>query len=214
MIHHTLLKKEIITLKYSIEDLRSWFFLLFLVKGQESNSWYFYNFEFHTWNITNWASLSTKTCNKYFIILFNKIQTPIIWNKSCYLFGILDQLNTNTFTDSRVWLFWFNATKIRVLVRWKYSINDIVRFQLSDDYITIWYQMSLSGVLIREDIMMKILTFFPKQFPLHGKHLQMDCVWRLFQVLVSCMFCRPIFGLFCEFLAFLPHVNQLICLEI
>uniref|UniRef100_A0A8C6VJN9 Uncharacterized protein n=1 Tax=Naja naja TaxID=35670 RepID=A0A8C6VJN9_NAJNA len=79
------------------------------------NIGYFNNFEANSRNVSNSMTLPTEASNQDFIILLvpyyiyqciylNKIQTAIIGNKSCNLLAILDQLNSNTLPDGRIWL--------------------------------------------------------------------------------------------------------------
>uniref|UniRef100_A0A8C6VJP9 Uncharacterized protein n=1 Tax=Naja naja TaxID=35670 RepID=A0A8C6VJP9_NAJNA len=69
------------------------------------NIGYFNNFEANSRNVSNSMTLPTEV--PYYIyqcIYLNKIQTAIIGNKSCNLLAILDQLNSNTLPDGRIWL--------------------------------------------------------------------------------------------------------------
>jgi hypothetical protein len=90
-------------------DLRSGLFLLLLVQSQERDTSDLYDLETDTRNITNSTTLTTETGNQNFIVFINIVQTTIVGNESSNLLTVLDKLNTNTLTNSRVRLLGFNT---------------------------------------------------------------------------------------------------------
>ncbi len=69
--------------------------------------------ELHSGNVSYSLSFASLSGNKNFIVDFHKVQASVPWNKGSDLFGVLDQLNTGNFTNSRIGLFRFNTTKGR-----------------------------------------------------------------------------------------------------
>uniref|UniRef100_A0A8C5S3B7 Uncharacterized protein n=1 Tax=Laticauda laticaudata TaxID=8630 RepID=A0A8C5S3B7_LATLA len=63
-------------------------------------------------NVTNSMSFSTKA--NQLIIYLNEVQTTIIGNKSCYFLPILDELDSDTFSNSRIWLLSLYTTKMKI----------------------------------------------------------------------------------------------------
>lgn len=90
--------------------LRSRSLLLFFVKCKQRNISNFHYFESNSWNVTHSMTFATKTCNQYFIVFLDVIQTAIPRYKSCDFLAVFDQLNSHTFTNGGVWLFSFYAT--------------------------------------------------------------------------------------------------------
>merc|ERR1711915_183024 len=47
-------------------------------------------------------TFTTESCDQNFVVFFYKIETTILGDESCDLLSILDQLDTDTFTNGRV----------------------------------------------------------------------------------------------------------------
>ena len=90
-------------------NLWSGLFLLFLVQSKERDTSDLDNLETDTRNITNSTTLTTETGNQDFIVFINVVQTTIVGDESSDLLTVLDQLNTDTLTNSRVRLLGFDT---------------------------------------------------------------------------------------------------------
>jgi len=85
-------------------SLRPWLFLLLLPKGKKAHSGYLHDLESYTRNITLSLATTTETGNQDFVVLVDEVQATIVGHEGSDLFAVLDQLDTNAFPDSRVWL--------------------------------------------------------------------------------------------------------------
>lgn len=61
-------------------------------------------------NITDSVTGTTETSNEDFIVLINVVQATITRDESSDLLTVLDELDTNALTNSRVGLLSFNTT--------------------------------------------------------------------------------------------------------
>ena len=55
-------------------------------------------------NITDGVTLSTKACDKDFVVFFDKVEATVVGDESGDLLSVLDELDTNTLTDGGVGL--------------------------------------------------------------------------------------------------------------
>ena len=94
----------------SSSSLRTRLLLLFLVQGQQRDTSNLDDLETDTRQITNSLSLATETSNQNLIVSINIVQATVTRDKSSDFLSILDQLDTNTLTNSRVGLLGFDST--------------------------------------------------------------------------------------------------------
>jgi hypothetical protein len=68
-------------------------------------------------NVTDGMTLTTETGDQNFIVLFNVVQATITGNECGDFLSVLDELDTDAFTDGRVRLLSFDSTgdEIKVL---------------------------------------------------------------------------------------------------
>ena len=96
--------------------------LLLLPKGKKTDSGYLHDLESYTRNITLGLATTTETRNQDFVVLVDEVQAAIVlyWcqfrvpkgglttttygHEGSDLFSVLDELDTNAFSDGRVWL--------------------------------------------------------------------------------------------------------------
>lgn len=96
--------------------------LFLLPKGKKTHSRYLHDLESHTRNITLSLATTTETRNQDFVVLVDKVQATIVLHgcqlgapragittttyghEGSDLFAVLDQLDTNAFSDGRIWL--------------------------------------------------------------------------------------------------------------
>lgn len=93
-------------------NLRTRLLLLLLPQGQEGNVGDLDNLELDTGNVTLGTTLVTESSDQDFVIDLNKVQATVVGNKSSDLLRVLDQLDTDGFTNGRVWLFGFNTPRM------------------------------------------------------------------------------------------------------
>lgn len=89
--------------------LRTWLFSLLFPQCEEGDTRDLDDLETDTWNITLSLTLSTETGEEDFVILVNKVQTTVIWNEGSDLLTVLDELDSDTLSDSGVWLLSFDT---------------------------------------------------------------------------------------------------------
>jgi hypothetical protein len=92
--------------------LRTRLLLLVLEKGKERHTGNLDNLEADTRQITNRVTRPTKARDKNFIVLFNKVQTPITRDEGSDLLAVLDKLNTARLPDGRVRLLRLDANTL------------------------------------------------------------------------------------------------------
>ena len=90
-------------------SLASWSFLLFLVESQQRHIGYFDNLETDAGNITDGVALSTETSHQNLVVFHNIVETTVSGNECGDLFAVLDQLDTDALSDSRVRLLSFDT---------------------------------------------------------------------------------------------------------
>ena len=90
-------------------NLRTGLLLDLLEEGKKGDTSNLGNLETDTGNITDGVTRSTETSDQNFIVLIDKVQATITRDESGDLLSVLDELNTNGLTDSRVRLLSFNA---------------------------------------------------------------------------------------------------------
>lgn len=81
-----------------------------LEQRQQRNVADLHDLELHSGNISHGLSFSSLSGNKDFIVDLHKVQAAVPRDKSSDLLGVLDQLDTGAFTNSRVRLLRFNTT--------------------------------------------------------------------------------------------------------
>jgi len=82
----------------------SWFLFLSQPKGQEWAASGLNDLESDTRNITLSVTRSTETSNEYLIVLIDETQTTISWHVGSDFLIVLFKLNSDTLSDSGVWL--------------------------------------------------------------------------------------------------------------
>uniref|UniRef100_A0A3B3QW14 Uncharacterized protein n=1 Tax=Paramormyrops kingsleyae TaxID=1676925 RepID=A0A3B3QW14_9TELE len=76
------------------------------VEGQEGHVGHLDHLEAHTGNVTHGMALTTETCHQNLPSTdLDEIQTAVVGNKGSDLLAVLDELDSYTFSDSRIWLF-------------------------------------------------------------------------------------------------------------
>merc|ERR1719365_99474 len=88
--------------KIRYEWLRTWSLLLSTEESVEGDIGHLDNLESDSGNISNGVTLSTETSYQHLIVLLNKVETTVIGDESSDLLSILDKLNSDTLSDSRV----------------------------------------------------------------------------------------------------------------
>ena len=81
-----------------------------LEQRQQRNVADLHDLELHSGNISHGLSFSSLSGNKDFIVDLHKVQAAVPRDKGSDLLGVLDQLDTGAFTNSRVRLLRFNTT--------------------------------------------------------------------------------------------------------
>ena len=85
-------------------------FLLLTEQSKEGGLGDANNLETDTGDITDGMTGTTETSNEDFIVFINVVQTTIARNEGGDLLTVLDKLNTDALTNSRVRLLSFNTT--------------------------------------------------------------------------------------------------------
>jgi hypothetical protein len=84
--------------------LRSRLLLLLLEKGEQRATGDLDNLETNPGNISDGVTTSTETGQEDFVVLINEVQATVIRDESGDLLSVLDQLDSDTLTSSRVGL--------------------------------------------------------------------------------------------------------------
>lgn len=79
--------------------------LFLLPESEQTDTSNLDDLESDTGNISLCLSSSTETGDQNFVVFIGKVETTVVGDESGDFFTVLDQLNTNTFSDSRVGLF-------------------------------------------------------------------------------------------------------------
>ena len=87
----------------------SWLLDLSEPKGQKTATSGLNNLKSDTRKITFGMTRSTETGNEHFVILINETHATISWHVGSDLLVVLSQLNSNTLSNSRVWLLGFDS---------------------------------------------------------------------------------------------------------
>ena len=82
----------------------SWFLNFSQPKSEERATGRLDNLESDTRNITLSVTRSTETGNEHLIVLIDETQTAISWHVSSDFLIVLLKLNSDTLSNSRVWL--------------------------------------------------------------------------------------------------------------
>merc|ERR1712060_790141 len=90
-------------------DLRTWSFLLASEECKQGNVGDLDNLESNTGDISYGVTRTTETSNQNLVVLLNVVEATVIWHEGRDLLSVLDELNTNTLADGRVWLFSLNS---------------------------------------------------------------------------------------------------------
>jgi len=87
------------------DSLRPGLLLLFFPQRKETDTRDLDDLEADTGDITLGLTPSTEPRDQHLVVLIDKVQAAIVWNESSDFLSVLDELNTNTFSDGRVRLF-------------------------------------------------------------------------------------------------------------
>merc|ERR1712179_89277 len=89
--------------------LVTWSLFLALEESKEGDTGNFDDLKSDTWDITDGVARSTESGDPNFVVFFDVVQRTIIWDESGDPFTVLDELDSNAFSNSRVWLFSFDS---------------------------------------------------------------------------------------------------------
>jgi len=89
--------------------LVTWSFFLAFEEGEEGNTSDFDDLKSDTGDITDGVAGSTETGNENFIVFFDVVQRTITWDEGGNPLTVLDELDSNAFSNSGVWLFGFDS---------------------------------------------------------------------------------------------------------
>uniref|UniRef100_A0A8C8Y8N1 Uncharacterized protein n=1 Tax=Panthera leo TaxID=9689 RepID=A0A8C8Y8N1_PANLE len=78
------------------------------IRPKERDVGYFDDLKANSRKVTNSMTFATKSRNQNLTVFLNKIQTTIIGYKGGDFLAILDQLDSDTLPDGRIWPFGFN----------------------------------------------------------------------------------------------------------
>jgi hypothetical protein len=89
--------------------LRTGLLLLLLPQGQQTDTGHLDDLESDTGNITLGLALATETSQEDLVVLVHEVEATVVGDESSDLLAVLDQLNTNALSDSRVGLLGLNT---------------------------------------------------------------------------------------------------------
>lgn len=89
--------------------LVTWSFFLAFEEGEEGDTSDFDDLKSDTGDITDGVAGSTETGNENFIVFFDVVQRTIAWDESGDSLTVLDELDSNAFSDGRVRLLGFDS---------------------------------------------------------------------------------------------------------
>ena len=73
-------------------------------KGEKRCASALHDLESNSWQISDGVSGTSESSDKHLVVIVNKTHSSISWDEGGDLFTVLLELNSDTFTDSRVWL--------------------------------------------------------------------------------------------------------------
>ena len=103
----------------------NWLLLLSTPESTKTATSDFNNLESDTWKITLSVTRSTETSNEALIVLINEGHTTISWYVGGDSLVVFLELDSNTLSDSRIWLLSLdgnllndNSSSVRSLLEW------------------------------------------------------------------------------------------------
>lgn len=88
--------------EYGKHRLRTGLLLLALEESEQADTRDLDNLETNTGNITLGLTGTTETRDENFVVLVDKVETTVVGDESGDLLAVLDELDTDTLSDSRV----------------------------------------------------------------------------------------------------------------
>lgn len=93
--------------------LRTGLLLLLLEQGKETDTGDLDNLETNTGNVTLGLALTTEARDENLVVLVDKVETAVTGNEGRDLLTVLDELDTDTLSDSRVGLLGLNTDLLK-----------------------------------------------------------------------------------------------------